>query len=74
MNENEKAELIAAAAEIDTSDVVGMIIDHESGNLDNAATVALFQSLVNSGLAWTLQGVYGRAAESLINMGLVSPA
>ena len=72
MNENEKAELIAAAAEIDTGDTVGLIIDYESGGLNDAGVVALFQSLVKSGLAWSLQGSYGRMAKALIDSGLVS--
>lgn len=43
----------------------------EDGSLDEDGTIALFQDLVNSGLAWQLQGMYGRQAMRLIQAGLV---
>ncbi|QYW07912.1 hypothetical protein SEA_REDBEAR_66 [Streptomyces phage RedBear] len=49
------------------------LIDYESGNLDDADTVDLFARLVKSGFAWTLQGHYGRTANSLIEAGYISP-
>lgn len=50
-------------------DVTGAIIDYESGELDAEGTRTLFQHLVNSGLAWRLQGHYGRTAKALIEAG-----
>lgn len=48
------------------------IMAYEDGRLDEEGTVALFQDLVNSGLAWKLQGHYGRTARQLIEAGLVT--
>ena len=53
-------------------DVLGAIIDYESGALDYEATIELFQHLVDTGMVWTLQGSYGRAADSLISAGIIS--
>lgn len=54
-------------------DQIDKIIEWENGELDEDGTIELFQSLVNSGLAWQLQGCYGRQAMALINAGLVIP-
>lgn len=48
---------------------VDRIIAYESGELDHDEIVALFQSLIDSGLAWNLQGHYGRMASHLIGAG-----
>lgn len=45
----------------------------EAGELDEDETVQLFQSLVDSGMAWRLQGTYGRTAAALIEAGAVTP-
>jgi hypothetical protein len=50
----------------------GRIIAYEQGDLDEDDTVALFQALVDNGMAWKLQGHYGRTAARLIEAGLVS--
>lgn len=44
----------------------------ESGDLSETDTVQLFQELVNTGLAWQLQGFYGRTAMAMIHDGLIT--
>ena len=51
----------------DKTDIVGDIMDFEGGTVDPDRIVPFFQGLIDSGLAWTLQGSYGRAAQHLID-------
>lgn len=53
-------------------DVTGAIIAFEMGELDHDETVELFQHLVDTGMAWTLQGSYGRTAKALIEAGEIT--
>lgn len=53
-------------------DVTGNIIAFESGELEQHEVIELFQHLVNTGLAWSLQGSYGRMAHALIQAGEIS--
>jgi len=50
-------------------DQVSQMIAFEEGELDEDQTIDLFQNLINSGLAWQLQGSYGRMASELIRSG-----
>ena len=50
-------------------DRVDKIIAFEQGALDDEEIIALFQEMINDGSVWSLQGTYGRAAQSLINNG-----
>lgn len=53
-------------------DLIDAISAYEAGELDGEETVKLFQELVNSGLAWQLQGSYGRTAEQMISAGYIT--
>lgn len=55
-------------------DHVGAIMEFENGTLDEEGVLQLFQYLVDTGLAWQLQGSYGRAAKALLDQGLIQPA
>lgn len=54
---------------VDATNVSAFIIDFECGELSGDATIALFQYLLDSGLAWSLQGSYGRTTRELLNAG-----
>ena len=54
-------------------DLTSKIIAYETDALDEAATIELFQHLVDTGMAWKLQGHYGRTAAALIEAGKVVP-
>lgn len=56
-----------------TFDVVDEILKYESDELNEEQVIALFDHLVQTGMAWQLQGSYGRTAEDLINAGLIAP-
>ena len=45
------------------------IIDYENGDMAWDRIVEMFQKLIDSGQAWTLQGSYGRMAQRLIENG-----
>lgn len=54
--------------------ITNKIIALESGEMTSEEEVLeLFQELVDTGLAWQLQGFYGRTATDLIERGLIKP-
>lgn len=50
---------------------LGAMMDWENGTLNQDETIKLFQGLVDSGLAWRLQGMYGRQAQRMLDAGLI---
>ena len=45
----------------------------EAGELSEGETIRLFQELIDTGLAWSLQGCYGRQALALLEAGYCHP-
>ena len=56
------------------SDAQAFVIAYESGEIeDTAEIVEGFQSLIDSGLIFHLQGCYGRTAAYFIRTGVCTP-
>jgi|TARA_R110000824_G_scaffold91318_4_gene222309 hypothetical protein len=58
---------------IKMEDLIQKITEYEKGELPDSEVVELFQRLVDTGLAWKLQGSYGRMAAALIKEGMIFP-
>jgi len=55
------------------NDLTSLIIKYEeTDEMGLEETVSFFQRLIDTGLAWNLQGHYGRTANALIEEGLCS--
>jgi len=51
--------------------MVDKIIRYENGTMDSETEIIeFFQELIDTGMAWSLQGHYGRTAMRLIEEGL----
>ena len=48
---------------------VAKIVQYENDELNDEETIELFQELINTGLAWQLQGHYGRTAIQFLEEG-----
>lgn len=55
-------------------DMTAFVMEYEAGELNDEQTVEGFQHLIDNGMAWRLQGHYGRTAHALIENGLCTPA
>jgi hypothetical protein len=51
---------------------VSKLIAYESGDLSSVEIAELFAELISSGMAWSLQGHYGRTAMGFIEMKIIS--
>jgi hypothetical protein len=45
------------------------LLRYEMGEMSDDEVVSMFQALIDTGLAWQLQGHYGRTAVHLIETG-----
>jgi hypothetical protein len=51
--------------------MIDKMIAYESGEMTDTETLELFSELIRTGMAWKLQGSYGRTANRLIDLGLI---
>jgi hypothetical protein len=51
--------------------ITDRIIAYECGDIDDTGVLELFAELIKNGMAWTLQGSYGRTASALIDAGYI---
>lgn len=56
-----------------TTPDINLIIRYEQGEASPAEMLELFAGLIKSGMAWQLQGSYGRQAATFIEAGLITP-
>ena len=54
------------------NELTDKIIAYECGEMNETEMLELFTELVSNGMAWTLQGHYGRTASALIDAGYIS--
>ncbi len=57
---------------VNEKNLVGYILAYEGGELDADKVLELFAYLIKTGLAWQLQGHYGRTAAALIEQGVIT--
>ena len=53
------------------TNIVDKIMAYECGEMDEGDTIDFFSQLIISGMAWKLQGSYGRTAQALIDGGIL---
>jgi hypothetical protein len=54
--------------------ILNQVIAYEQGELDEEGIIDLFQELITTGMAWKMQGSYGRTASALIDAGYCAEA
>lgn len=51
--------------------LIEKLMRYENGEMTQEEMLELFAHLIESGMAWTLQGSYGRTARDLIRAGFI---
>lgn len=59
---------------LSTYDCCAIIEGFDGADHTEDEVIEAFQHLINTGVAWSLQGFYGRTAAHLITIGLCHPA
>jgi hypothetical protein len=54
-----------------TKELVDQMMEYECFMLNDSETLDMFAEMIKSGMAWSLQGHYGRTASSLIEDGWI---
>ena len=49
------------------------VLLYETDQMSEQEMISLFQDLVDTGMAWKLQGHYGRTATILLDAGVIAP-
>ncbi len=49
-----------------TKDFLDQIMEYESGELSDKGIIEMYSEMVKTGVAWKLQGSYGRTADAFI--------
>lgn len=68
-----RAELGDTIPTPDTPFNVDNVMRYENGEMDAFESVAFFQSGIDNGHVWLMQGAYGRTAQALIDAGYCTP-
>ena len=53
-------------------DLIDKIIAYESGDMSDAEKIYFFSEIIRNGMAFTMQGHYGRTASNLIDLGIIT--
>lgn len=53
--------------------LIDEIMRFEGEQMTQEELIPFFQRLVDTGMAWRLQGTYGRTAHNLLSQGLIRP-
>jgi len=53
------------------TELVSQMLAFESGKMNAEQLATFFQELIDTGMAWKLQGIYGRMASHLLELGYV---
>lgn len=53
--------------------LIDEIMRFEGEQMTREELIPFFQRLVDTGMAWRLQGTYGRTAHALLSQGLIRP-